>query len=82
MFVRDLLSGSRWRNYDMYRPTISNWFPQKPLALISPSDGWNEKDSYTYFKAQGSTKGLGNKVVQTFELNKGPSPVFHIRCEV
>lgn len=50
------------------------WFP--------PSDGWNEKDSYTYFKAQGSTKGLRNKEVRTFELNKGPSPTFHIRCAV
>lgn len=28
------------------------------IYFFSPSDGWNEKDSYTYFKAQGFTKGL------------------------
>ena len=53
------------------------WFPPRPT-----SDGWNEKDSYTYFKARGSTKGLRNKEVWTFELNKGPSPTYHIRCAV
>lgn len=53
--------GSRLRNDD----TI--WTLHFKLiltgSLISPSDGWNEKDSYTYFKAQGSTKGLRNKEV-------------------
>lgn len=36
---------------------------QKLWVLISPSDGWNEKDSYTYFRDQGFTKELKNKEV-------------------
>ena len=68
-----------WHRMDTPFQTDSHWIS---WLWFPPSDGWNEKDSYTYFKAQGSTKGLRNKEVWTFELNKGPSPIFHIRCAV
>lgn len=58
------MPGSRLRNDD----TV--WTLRFKLILTETSgfdfplsDGWNEKDSYTYFKAQGSTKGLRNKEV-------------------
>lgn len=56
-------AGSRLRNDDTVWTLHFKLIPQKLVALIPPSDGWNEKDSYTYFKAQGSTKGLRNKEV-------------------
>lgn len=42
---------------------------------------WNERGTVIHIsRPRGSTKGLRNKEVRTFELNKGLSPIFHIRC--
>lgn len=74
--------GIRLRNDDTIWTLHFKLILTETSGFDSPSDGFNEKDSYTYFKAQGFTKGLRNKEVRTFELNKGPSPTFHIRCAV
>lgn len=61
--MRGSALGSRLRNDDTVWTLHFKLILTESSGFDFPSDGWNEKDSYTYFKAQGSTKGLRNKEV-------------------
>lgn len=63
--------------------TFSNRFSTESPAFeyARPQMTWNERGTVIHIsRPRGSTKGLRNKEVRTFELNKGLSPIFHIRC--